>query len=153
MTIIDRFTRWPTAIPLKDITTESVINALAFNWISSFGIPKAITTDRGSQFTLAIWEQLLKVWGIKAHRTTVYHPEANGLVERFHQWLNESLIAQCGDDQEQWLWRLPMTLLAIQTTLKPDVGASPADLVYGEGLALPGEILPEVIGNGDNLNR
>ena len=81
LTIIDRFTRWPTAIPLRNITTESVIDAFAHNWISSFGIPKAITTDRGGQFTSAMWEQLLKTWGIKAHRTTAYHPESNGLVE------------------------------------------------------------------------
>ena len=52
-------------------------------------------------------------------------------------------MAQCGDDRAAWFWRLPMSLLAIRTTLKPDVGASPAELVYGEGLAVPGTLLPE----------
>ena len=153
LTVIDRFTRWPAAIPLKDTTTESVIDAITHGWISSFGVPKAITTDRGSQFTSAVWKQLCDTWGIEAHLTTSYHPEANGLVERFHRRLKESIMAQCGDDRGKWYWRLPMALLAIRTTLKPDVGASPADLVYGEGLAVPGELLPDVIFQEDDLTQ
>ena len=141
LTITDRFTRWPAAIPIPDISAESVVDALAHGWIASYGIPKAITTDRGSQFSSAIWRQLLQVWGIENHQTTAYHPEANGLVERLHRRMKESLIALCEDARDKWYWRLPMTLLAIRTTFKPDVGASPADLVYGEGLAVPGEIL------------
>ena len=151
LTVIDRFTRWPAAFPLKDTTTESVIDALTHGWISSFGVPKAITTDRGSQFTSAIWKQLCDTWGIEVHLTTSYHPEANGLIERFHRRLKESLRAQCGDDRAEWYWRLPMALLAIRTTLKPDVGASPADLVYGEGLAVPGELLPDATFQEEDL--
>ena len=141
LTITDRFTRWPAAIPIPDISAESVVDALAHGWIASYGVPKAITTDRGSQFSSTIWRQLLQVWGIENHQTTAYHPEANGLVERLHRRMKESLVALCEDARDQWYWRLPMVLLAIRTTFKPDVGASPADLVYGEGLAVPGEIL------------
>ena len=136
LTIVDRFTRWPTVIPLRNISTESVIDALAHGWIASFIVPAHITTNRGSQFTSAVWAHLLRVWGISHHPTTAYHPEANGLVERFHRRLKESLIALCRD---KWFWRLPCSLLAIRTALKTDLGASPADLVYGKGLALPGE--------------
>ena len=153
LTIVDRFTRWPSAIPIRDISAESVVDALAHGWIASFGVPKAITTDRGSQFTSAIWRQLLQVWGIEAHHTTAYHPEANGLVERMHRRMKESLIALCEEARNTWYWRLPMTLLAIRTTFKPDVGASPADLVYGEGLAIPGEILGNENLDDDELLR
>ena len=142
LTIVDRFTRWPVAVPLSNISAEAVLDALAQQWIAFFGVPAAITTDRGSQFTSAIWTQLLSTWGIKHHPTTAYHPQANGMVERLHKRLKESLMAACDDRPEEWFWRLPCTLLALRTTLKPDVGASPADLVFGEGLALPGELLP-----------
>ena len=141
LTIVDRFTRWPTALPLRDITTEFVIDAFAHGWFSSFGVSAHITTDRGTQFTSAVWAQLLRIWGISHHPTTAYHPQANGLVERFHRRLKESLKALCRDEREKWYWRLPCSLLSIRTALKPDLGASPADLVYGEGLALPGELL------------
>ena len=153
LTMVDRFSRWPAAFPLKDITTETVVNAFAHGWIASFGIPETITTDRGSQFTSAIWSQLLDTWGIHHSMTTAYHPESNGLVERLHRRLKESLMAICGDDPNSWFWKLPMALLSIRTTLKPDIGASPAELVYGEGLAVPGDLLPDFPNNPTDLNN
>ena len=149
LTMVDRFSRWPAAIPLKDINTETVVNALAHGWIGAFGIPETITTDRGSQFTSAVWAQLLETWGIRHSMTTAYHPEANGLVERLHRRLKESLMAICGEDTHLWFSKLPMALLSIRTTLKPDIKASPAELVYGEGLAVPGDLLPEFPNNAE----
>ena len=142
LTAVDRFTRWPMAVPIKDISAESVIDAFAHGWVASFGVPASITTDRGSQFSSAIWTQLMETWSIKLHQTTAYHPAANGLVERFHRRLKESLLALTEQQPLNWFWHLPCSLLSIRTTLKPDVGASPADLVYGEGLSVPGSSLP-----------
>ena len=141
LTAVDRLTRWPLAIPMVDISASSVIDAFAHGLIASFGIPESVTTDNGSQFTSSVWQQLLNTWGIKAHFTTPYHPQSNGLVERFHRRLKEALNALANDEPEQWFWRLPCALLAIRTTIKPDIGASPSDLVFGEGLAIPGELL------------
>ena len=142
LTAVDRFSRWPVATPMVDITSESVVDAFSHGWVQHYGVPSTITTDRGSQFSSAIFTQLAKTWGIQCLMTTPYHPEANGLVERFHRRMKESLIALGADSPNDWYWRLPCTMLAIRTTLKPDLGASPADLVYGEGLAVPGEVLP-----------
>ena len=142
LTIVDRFTRWPVAVPLVDATTQSVLDGFSYGWVQSFGIPHTVTSDRGTQFTSATFQQLSRIWGIRTITTTAYHPEANGLVERFHRRLKEAIIALGSEDPEEWFWRLPMVMLTIRTTLKPDVGASPADLVYGEGLAVPGEALP-----------
>lgn len=142
LTAVDRFSRWPIAVPIVDITSESVIDAFTYGWIQHYGVPTTITTDRGSQFSSVLFKQLAKSWGIECLMTTPYHPESNGLVERFHRRLKESLIALGAESPDQWFWRLPCTMLAIRTTLKPDLGASPADLVYGEGLAIPGEALP-----------
>ena len=141
LTAVDRFSRWPMAVPLADINADTVADAFAHGWVSAFGVPASITTDRGSQFSSAVWRQLMDTWGIKMHQTTPYHPESNGLVERMHRRLKEALTALGTDSPNDWFWRLPCALLAIRTTLKPDLGASPADLVYGEGLTVPGEIL------------
>ena len=153
LTIVDRHSRWPAAIPIKDITADTVIDALNHGWIAQYGVPEVITTDRGSQFTSHIWNQLLQHWGIKHKPTTAYHPEANGMVERLHRRLKESLMALGNQDRGNWFWRLPMTLLALRTTVKPDLGASPSDLVYGEGIAVPGQLLPSAPIPDDELLR
>ena len=151
LTIADRFSRWPMAIPIRETTTQAVMDAFAHNWISAFGVPESVTSDRGPQFTSALWQQLLDTWGIRSHLTTPYHPESNGLVERLHRRLKEALIALGNDEPHEWFWRLPMVMLAVRTTLKPDIGSSPADLVYGEGLTVPGELLGGVAPNDDQL--
>ena len=153
LTAVDRFSRWPVAIPISDISAQSVADSFTHGWIQHYGIPATITTDRGSQFSSEIFQQLTRTWGIKALMTTPYHPEANGLVERFHRRLKESLIALGAEEPHEWYWRLPCAMLSIRTTLKPDIGASPADLVYGEGLAVPGESLPSNPSTDPQLSR
>ena len=153
LTMVDRFTRWPVAVPLVDITAQSVVDGFVFGWIQTFGVPSTITSDRGSQFSSAVFQQLTRTWGIKTIMTAPYHPEANGMVERFHRRLKEALIALGAEEPQQWFWRLPCAMLAIRTTIKPDVNASPADLVFGEGLAVPGELLPKLPPSDDQLDR
>ena len=143
LTAVDRLTRWPIAIPMKDMTTATVVDAFTHGIIASFGIPESVTTDNGTQFTSSVWRQLMETWGIRPHFTTAYHPQSNGLVERFHRRLKESLNAIANDEPDLWFWRLPCSLLAIRTTIKPDIGASPAELVFGEGLSVPGELLSQ----------
>ena len=153
LTAVDRFTRWPIAVPMVDMTAESVINAFTFGWIQTFGVPTTITSDRGTQFTSSTFTQLARIWGIELILTTPYHPEANGLVERFHRRMKEALLALGSETPEAWFWRIPMVMLSIRTTLKPDIKASPADLVFGEGLAVPGELLPSTPATDDQLLR
>ena len=153
LTMVDRFTRWPVAVPLADITAQSVIDGFAFGWIQTFGVPATITSDRGSQFSSEIFQQLTRTWGIKTIMTAPYHPEANGMVERFHRRMKEALIALGAEEPHQWFWRLPCAMLAIRTTIKPDISASPADLVFGEGLAVPGELLTTLPPSDDQLAR
>ena len=84
---VDRFTRWPEAIPLASIDTESCARAFARHWIARFGVPGDMFSDRGAQFTSDLWMSLSNLLGIQVHRTTAYHPKAKGLVERFHRSL------------------------------------------------------------------
>ena len=154
LTVVDRFSRWPTAVPIQDMNADTVVDALTHGWIANYGVPEVVTTDRGSQFTSAIWTQLLKNWGSKHITTTAYHPEANGMVERLHRRLKESLIALGNGHRNQWFWKLPMTLLALRTTVKPDLGASPSELVYGEGIAVPGQLIgPPVLTDAELLRE
>ena len=85
-TIIDRFTRWPKAIPLPNAQASTCATSL-YHWIARFGVPVDITSDRGSQFTSSLWTQLNRLLGVDTIMTNAYHPQANGMVERLHRQL------------------------------------------------------------------
>ena len=139
LTCVDRFTRWPEAIPLTCITAETVAQAFLSGWISRFGVPSTIVTDRGQQFESQLWSTLMTLLGSKRARTTAYHPQTNGMVERFHRQLKAALKAQTQPDS--WMEALPLVLLGIRTALKEDISSTAAEMVYGTTLRLPGEFL------------
>ena len=137
LTCVDRFTRWPEAIPITTITAEAVAQALLSGWIARFGVPSTIVTDRGRQFESQLWNTLMTLLGSKQARTTAYHPQTNGMVERFHRQLKAALKAQ--PNPMSWMDTLPLVLLGIRTALKEDISSTAAEMVYGTTLRLPGE--------------
>ena len=94
LTVIGRYTRYVTAVPMKDATTESVVYAFLRGYVSHFGVPGSVTTDRGSQFESGMWSQLLSFLGCLRKRTTSFHPQCNGLIENFHRRLKDALRLQ-----------------------------------------------------------
>ena len=137
LTCINRFTRWPEALPIQDSTADTVAQAFVSGWISRFGVPSTITTDRGQQFESSLWKHLMRLLGTQRIQTTAYHPIANGLVERFHQQLKGAI--KCLSDTTHWTKALPLILLGIRTTFKQDCRCTAAQLVNGTTLRLPGD--------------
>ena len=90
--------------------------ALFSAWISRFGVPSVITSDRGAQFVSGIWTSLCSILGIRHSTTTSYHPQANGLVKRFHRQLKDALSSRlAGSD---WFYHLPWILLGLRVAPK-----------------------------------
>ena len=93
LTMVDRTTRWPEAVPLLSTSSAEVARAFLGTWVARFGVPSDLTSDRGSQFTAELWSTVAYSLGVKLHRTTAYHPQANGLCERFHRSMKAALRA------------------------------------------------------------
>ena len=142
LTIVDRFSRWPAAVPLTGITAKECANAIINGWIQYYGTPTSITTDRGRQFTSFLWQELCMLLGSTHNMTTAFHPQSNGMVERFHRQLKASLMAKL-DNNTNWIQDLPIILLGIRTAIKDDLKVSSAEIVYGEPLRIPGIFFPE----------
>ena len=141
LTIIDRYSRWLEAIPLASATAVDCARALLRCWVARFGTPQDITTDQGPQFTSALWAELMSSLGIKALRTTSYHPQCNGMVERVHRVLKERLMSRSSRPSD-WMTNLPFVLLGIRSSTRDDSAITPAHLLYGCPLRLPGEFFP-----------
>ncbi|GBN65323.1 Transposon Ty3-I Gag-Pol polyprotein [Araneus ventricosus] len=149
LTAIDRFSRWPEAMPLTDIRAETVAQALYSGWISHFGVPQRISTDRGAQFTSDVFHSLEKTFGIRLSHTAAYHPQANGAIERWHRTLKAAIMCHTS---VHWVSALPAVLFGLRTVFKEDLQCSPGEMVYGEILVLPSQFFvqqqPQAADNG-----
>lgn len=138
VTMIDRVTRWPEAIPTEDITAETVARIVYEHWIARFGCPSTLTSDQGRQFESQLFTKLMHMMGIKKTRTTPYHPQSNGMIERFHRSLKASLKTRLSQ-HTTWIDELPTVLMGLRAATRTDTGISAAELTYGHNLRLPSD--------------
>ena len=111
LTFVDHFIRWPEAFPLLHITAEVIVQAFLSDWISHFGVLSTTVTDCGRQFESELWHKLMSLLGSKRASTMVYHPQTNGMVEKFHQ-LKAALKAQ--PNPHLWMDALPLVPSAFE---------------------------------------
>ena len=136
LTMIDRTSHWPEAVPINNISAANVAKILISTWIARFRVPTKITSDQGRQFESELVKQLSERLGIEKLRTTSYHPQANGKVERWHRALKASIKAY---ETERWAEVLPFILLGLRSAIDLDSNVSPSQLTYGSSLRLPGD--------------
>ena len=137
LVIVDRFSRWPEAIPLPDSKTQTILDAFMHNWLSLYGVPTQLTTDCGSQFLSKDWKDAMTFLGIHHIHTTTYHPQNNELAERTIQTIKKSL--KTFSEDSNWHFFLPLTMLALRALVKEDLDSTASEIVFGTQLRLPGE--------------
>ena len=128
--IIEYVTKIAFANPIKSKTAEDVAEIL-WIYISIYGPPKVLLSDQGTEFCNATIRQLTLVCGIDHRITSPYHPNTNGLVERFNQTLVKALKKFCEDSPEEWDRWLHFVLLAYNTRKNSTTGYTPYSLMYG----------------------
>ena len=106
-------TRFPEAIPLKNIKTMSTVKAL-IKFFTFVGLPKSVQSDQGSNFMSGIFQHVMHELGIKQYRSSAYHPESQGALERFHRTLKNMIRSYCFDTEKDWDMGHPFVTICSQ---------------------------------------
>jgi hypothetical protein len=131
LAIIDYFTKWVEAIPMKSVTSKDVINFIKEHVIHRFGIPQTITTDGGLVFISEEFKKFAAGVGIKLIRSSPYYAQANGQVEASNQSLIKLIKRKIDEHPRHWHEVLSEALWAHRISCHRATKTSPYHLVYG----------------------
>ncbi|GAU40405.1 hypothetical protein TSUD_136520 [Trifolium subterraneum] len=137
---VDYFTKWVEAEPLPEITSFRILRFFKRDIICRCGIPQAVVTDNGTQFTDETFRGFLAKINTKHHFTSVEHPQTNGQAEAANRVILRGLRRRLGDAKKQWVEELPHVLWAYRTTPHSTTGETPFRLAYGTEAVIPVEI-------------
>ena len=144
LVVIDYLTKWIEVKALKEATAEATADFIYKGIICRHGCPKIILSDNGTHFKNRLIQQICEKFGIKHKFSSPYHPQTNGLVERFNRTLCESL-AKTLEKENQWDEKLEEVSLAYRTNKQATTGKTPFYLLYGREAKLPNEIIEEKV--------
>ena len=134
--VLDYFSKWIEAFATPDQEAETVANVLVDGFILCYGVPKQIHSDQGSQFESKLFRFLCDLLGIDKTRTTAYHPQSNGFIERYNRTLQSMLSKLIEGDQRNWDRALPIAMMAYGSSVHDSMGMSPARMLFGREIQL-----------------
>ena len=151
LTIVDKATRMVHLIPCrKNITAVATAQLLWQHVVKLHGVPRAIYSDRGPQFTAASWQELWRLTGTGLKYSSAYHPQTQGVVERMNAVVSQTLrcLIHQMNEMKQWEILLPTVELVINSLPNSSTGFSPFYLNYGYEPVVPIQLL-----KGDEIAR
>nr|KYP34029.1 Pro-Pol polyprotein [Cajanus cajan] len=137
---VDYFTKWIEAEPLATITSANIQKFVWKNIITRFGIPYAIISDNGLQFTDKKFNNFLENLGIQHQFTSVEHPQSNGQAEAANKVVLTELKKRLGMAKGAWAEELPKVLWAYRCTPQSCTKETPFRLAYGTDAMIPVEV-------------
>ena len=140
LVITDYATRWVEAFPTKDSKAITVAEILVKQIIARYGAPMKLLSDRGRQFLSDLVYQVCELYRVKKINTTAYHPQTNGLTEKFNGTLCQMLAAYMNERQTDWDEFIEICLFAYRTSKQETTKETPFRLLYGRDARLPSDI-------------
>ena len=135
----DYFMRWPVAYALPSSKADLVAQKLV-EYVSIYGFPKELLTDRGANFRSSLVKRLCKLLDVKKTFTCSYRPQTNGMCENLNKSLMDILVLYSGSKQDNWDEHLDPVLMAYRTTPHSVTGKSPAFLMYVREFDTPADL-------------
>ena len=141
LVIGDYFTKWTEAFAIPDMETVTVARVFVNEFVSRFGAPTHLHTDQGRSFESSLIKELCQLMGIVKTRTTPYHPQSDGMIERFNRTLLSMLRMAAVDDESNWDLKLPCLMLAYRTSVHEATKHTPFSLMFGREVQLPIDVM------------
>ena len=136
LVVMDYSTKWPEAFALKNTTAETVVDCLIV-LTARVGVPNELLTDNGTNFMSKVVKQFCQTTGIRQIKTSTYHPQTDGMVERFNATFKRLLWKLTQDLRVEWDKYLPFVLWAYRGTVHSATGFSPFHLLFGRKIHMP----------------
>ena len=136
--IVDAFTKWPEAFPMKSTHASEVARGFFDEFICRYGATTSILIDHGQQFMPHLLQHLCKLFQIKKISTTAYHPQTNSSAERMNSYILQGLRAYTNEFQTNWHKNLQSVMLSYRTTpATRSTKCSSYMLMFGKKCSLP----------------
>jgi len=135
----DMFTKWPLVFPVPDQRADRLVRLLCEEVIPMFGVPEALLSDRGANLLSHLMRDVCRMLGMEKLNTTAYHPECDGMVERFNRTLKSMLRKRAAQFGNQWDQHLPALLWAYRNAPHDTTGEKPSFLLFGWDCRSPPE--------------
>jgi hypothetical protein len=129
---IDYFSKFAIAAATRDATAETTAKFVFDEIICKFGSPVNILSDQGRNFEANLFKELVSMLGINKLRTTSYHPQGNGLVERLNRTIKRMLTMYVNDNHNNWDVFLQQNISAYNNTPQSSTKISPYELIFGK---------------------
>ena len=133
----DYFTKWPEAFPIPDQQAMTVAEVLVSQFFTRFGVPVELHSDQGRNFEAETFQETCRLLGIHKTRTTPYHLESDGMVERFNQTLENGLSMFVNEHQTDWDKHIPLLLMASRTAEHGTTKITPSRMMFRREIKLP----------------
>jgi hypothetical protein len=133
----DYLSRYAITQATANCTAETAAKFLVEKIILQYGVPKQLLTDRGTHFMSNVFEAISSRCGVNHITATTYHPQCNGLTERFNATLVDAIGTYVNQQQSDWDQYLPYVTFAYNTSKQSTIQMEPFKLMYGRDAILP----------------
>lgn len=141
--LVDSFSKWVEAYPIPNIEAKTVAEKVVMEFISRFGVPHTIKSDRGRQFECELFSEMCRLLEVEHRMSTPFHPQGNSKCERMVKVVGNLISSYCRDYKE-WDANLPLLTLAYRSTVHEVTGFTPSYIMTGREVLLPLDIMTGV---------
>eukprot|EP00731_Ephydatia_muelleri_P011498 Em0006g392a len=141
LVIGDYFTKWKEAYPLPNMEAMTVARHLVSEFMCRFGVPEQLHSDQGRNFESGVIKGICELLQVRKTRTTPYHPQSDGMVERFNRTLLNLLSLSVSENERDWDVKLPVLLFAYRTSVHETTGVTPFSMMLGREARLPEDLI------------